>query len=589
MTTLPPDEATPRRWADVGAAAAILVLFYLHTWLRIGPRLLLHQRNPAFVTTLAFFRSFLDRPGGLLRYVSAFLMQLCHWSWAGAVVITVVAGLVCLGTRGLLRAAAGRRVHPAASFTPAVLLLMAHGQYRHHLALSVGILGALALANLTVRLRLRSAASRLAVSVVFLVLFYYVAGGVAVLYGAVCATFEVLKRRSIAGGAVCLLVATLAPLAVAAYSYRITAVEAYGYLLLRSERELLPTPWVLGWQFVFHVILLAFFPAAVLAHFPQAARFAARLRGRFPGRLRDESGPARPAQRRAPAAWTPTSFALFLVLAVTAVWVSFNGAAKARLQVDYHATHRNWEAVLRCARRLPPRFYDPYVVHDVNLALYHTDRLGDEMFSFPQRKGTPSIPPYPLRSGAKGLQKFARFFFELGHVNLAEHMAHEALELAGQRPELLKLLTRVNILKGRKRLAQTFLNALGGHLLYRKWAEDYRRRLDADPYTAGDPELQYVRSVMVRRDHSYGAFGSYGYLELLSHHLDEHPRNRMAFEYEMAYLLLRKRAETISDNLRRLNDLGYRHIPRHWEEAVLVPQWARRDVETNLHGYALSP
>ena len=44
----------------------------------------------------------------------------------------------------------------------------------------------------------------------------------------------------------------------------------------------------------------------------------------------------------------------------------------------------------------------------------------------------------------------------------------------------------------------------------------------------------------------------------------------MAFEYLMAHYLLNCRLDKFVENLPRLDDFGYKNIPRHYQEAILV-------------------
>ena len=85
-------------------AVVLLGLFYLHVWLIINPALVYEIRCPVFLTSLGFFKSFLPRPGGLVEYLSIFCSQFNYYPWAGALIITLTAGLICLATRGVLRA-----------------------------------------------------------------------------------------------------------------------------------------------------------------------------------------------------------------------------------------------------------------------------------------------------------------------------------------------------------------------------------------------------------------------------------------------------------------------------------------------------
>ncbi|MBL7044948.1 MAG: hypothetical protein ISR77_40350, partial [Pirellulaceae bacterium] len=57
---------------------------------------------------------------------------------------------------------------------------------------------------------------------------------------------------------------------------------------------------------------------------------------------------------------------------------------------------------------------------------------------------------------------------------------------------------------------------------------------------------------------------------MLDNLLKANNRNKMAFEYLMAFYLLAKRPDKIVENLRRLDDFGCHEIPRHYEEAILI-------------------
>jgi len=52
--------------------------------------------------------------------------------------------------------------------------------------------------------------------------------------------------------------------------------------------------------------------------------------------------------------------------------------------------------------------------------------------------------------------------------------------------------------------------------------------------------------------------------------LENNPDNRMAFEYLISFLLLEKNLSSFSEKMKYLNDLGYKQIPVHFEEALLA-------------------
>ena len=565
MTMTPSQQRPPRGSAFVRAGAVVILpaAFYLYVWLCVEPRLLYHQQNPIFVATSRFFRESLNHPGGLLEYVSAFLMQGYSYPWAGAALITLIAGLICLATHGVLSRTAGRRVHPLVSLVPLVLLAMLHGRYRHTLFTSLAILTALLSAYLYIRMALRGALPRLGVFLVLSAVLYYAVGGMMVLHAVLCGVFELVRARRPVLGVLCLAGAAVVPLGFAVFSFDVVAVRAVLPLVPTREGVLASPKTLFSAPVALHGLLVLFFPAA------------AALVG---------------LRRRAPGETLPralTAAALFLVASVFMVWLTFDDDVKRQLQVDYFAEHDQWERVLERARGLPPRLYDVYVMHDVNLALYHTGRLLDDMFSYPQG-GVPGLQLTVAEKTPIGYWKFTRFCLEMGRVNIAQHWGHYLMELSGERPEVLKLLARTNILKGRRRAADTFLGALAKHPLHRTWAEDYRRRLDGDPLMSADNGLQHIRTVMVDRQYGYGGGRVFTYEALLTQPLQTAPSNRMAFEYLMAYYLLARRPEEVIDRTGRLGDFGYTVLPRHWEEAAAVTMNANRGRNVNLHGHRIS-
>ena len=125
----------------------------------------------------------------------------------GALIVTVLTGLVCVLLRHVLTAVsgAGGRV---LFLVPAVLMLIVLGQYSHPVPMSLGALTALVCASAYLGLGRRSAALRGGAFVVGSALVYYALGGAPyVLFALLCALFELLSARRYRLGAVYLLCA----------------------------------------------------------------------------------------------------------------------------------------------------------------------------------------------------------------------------------------------------------------------------------------------------------------------------------------------------------------------------------------------
>ena len=576
---------SPRRVACFRAAAYLVLFgaFYLYVLLRIGPHLLYHQQCPVFLTTLEFFKSFLDRPGGLLTYVSVFLSQFNYYPWIGALILTLTAALICMSTGGLLRVFAGRGVPLPVVLFPAVGLLLLHNRYEYDPITGTALLAALALANAYVRWVPRRTLPGFAVFVVSSVVVYAFAGSAYVLFTVLCGVCELVKKRRVALGVFCLL-CSVVPWGFSVYSYEVGQAAAYAPLLPFREgvsplfRGMLALPRLL------HMMLLLFFPLAAVAAGLHASHPSAAHTS-VPGGSLPLPAPARAT------AWTFLSPALFPAIAVAAVLGSFDGAAKTRLEIDYCAQRGQWKLVLEKAKELPRSRWTNYVMFDVNRALYHTGRLLDEMFSYPERTGVDSLllgDVKPTPQTGRAWLKVARLYFELGHINRAQHFAHYALEIQGEHPEALKLLAKTYILKGQTTMARPCLGALRQNLLYRNEAEAWLEKLDVDPDMTTDEEFRRVRTVMLQADPLVDSLDTPEHGDMFLRLLRTNRKNRMAFEYAMACYLLSGQEADVVANLERLDDFDYSGIPRHCEEAVLFYQQVNKKQSVNLYGRRIS-
>lgn len=202
---------------------------------------------------------------------------------------------------------------------------------------------------------------------------------------------------------------------------------------------------------------------------------------------------------------------------------------------------------------------------EANRALYHCGRLGDGLFSLPQRAGGKGLflasdqcQLLPLRA--------SDLFLDLGLVNEAQHWAHEAMSVAGETAWNLQRLVQVNEIKSDPLVADKYLAKLRKTLWYDRTAGAGGRHalLGQDPSTC--PDAAEVRASMPASDFLCSPSEPERALEELA----KNTRNRMAFEYLMAYCLLEGDLSRFVSHLTGLKDLGYTRIPRHFEEALLI-------------------
>ncbi|MHC4337109.1 MAG: DUF6057 family protein [Planctomycetota bacterium] len=149
-----------RKLGGPAQSFVFFVLFYLYLWLVVDLRLIYHGGGmitnfPVFYRGWTFFRPFLSYPGGPVEYVCAFLSQLLYIGWAGAIVVTAQAWLICLCTGYILKAigALGLRL---LRFVPPVLILITYTQYTYHFVTTTALLTSLLFVCLYIRIAQKS-------------------------------------------------------------------------------------------------------------------------------------------------------------------------------------------------------------------------------------------------------------------------------------------------------------------------------------------------------------------------------------------------------------------------------------------------
>ena len=581
-----------RRLLFVAYLVGLFAVFYLYVLLRIRPELFYHQNPLVFLFDSHFFAGFMDQPGGLVEYASAFLSPLFAYGWLGALVVALLAALICLATRPFITAVtgAGGRV---VFLIPAVLILMVLGQYIHPVRLCVGLLVALVFASAYVRMAAAPVAVRLAAFLIVSAVVYYIAAGLYVVFACLCGLFELGVKRRWSLGALYLSCAAALPIAAGAWLFDLSIREAYRGLMPPFGEHWLATPSSVPIGMVIRAGLLLFFPVAAIALVWR--RLAAGSPGVDSGAQTRDEPPAEAAHvSKRPISWVRLAVApaALVVLGVGADVVSFDFPKKCLLEMAYGAEQRRWDDVLAHARRLPPsdtRASDPRTIAEVNRALYFRGDLLDRMFSYPQALDTPSLAlvyESPTTMAKLTPRQCSDILFDLGRINESEHMAYEALEVFGDRPRILKRLVYTNVLKGEPEAARRFLAFLERSLLHGRWARDCRRQLDADPTLSGVPVVASRRELMVTRD----SLDDVADLEtMLLGLLERNPRNRMAAEYLIAHYLLTRQLDKLAVNLHRLDELDLPRLPRHCEEALVIHLATTRSQGRDLGGRGISP
>jgi len=557
------------------------MFFYLYLWLYVDLRLIYHGAGiitnfPVFYKGWSFFLPFLSYPGGPVEYLSAFFSQLFYYSWAGALVITVQAWLMCLCFDYMLKAANSLRTR-LIRFALPILLLILYTQYTYHFVTTMAFLCALLTACLYLKITLSQNKNFICVSVFLImsVIIYYLAGGAFLLFAVLCAIYELILRSRWKISLFCLLSAAAIPYILGVLIFQISIIDAFS--------NLLPFTWkILKYdarkRAVVIVYLLYLLPPLTLLVFGlwralgKKLHFAKNRPGRKSAKKRRNHISNLSAKIFS---WYSGSLKLkcvielLLLIAIAGgtVFFSRNDNLRTRFKVDYYAYHKMWPNLLISARRNPT---DPLIANAVNRALYQTGRLGYDMFSWPQHKD------YLFLSSKeyKWIEwQIFDLYLDIGFVNMAENALTECLEAIGDRPMVLQRLALINMVKGNLGSAKIYLNVLSKTLFHAEWAKQYLDRLRTDVDLSSDRRIQHLRSLCLDKDQPTHSLPREIALSWL---LEKNSRNRMAFEYLMTWYLLNKHLGKFVQKIELVRDLGYTEIPTHYEEAALIYVYGTR-------------
>jgi hypothetical protein len=536
------------------------ILFYLYLLFYVDLRLIyscggIITNFPVFAKDWAFFRDHISHPGGAIGYVSAFLSQLFYLGWAGALVVTLQAWFMSVCVNYILKTL-NLSILRILRFVPALILLITYTRYTYHFYTTMAFLAALFFLCLYLKTTFSPASDygRPIILLIISVTLYYVAGSAFLLFALLSALYELLFKRRFLLGSLCLFLAVAVPY--------VLGVLLFGESVINAFSDSLPFSWK---TLTFESRIEAIMAIYVLYLFLPLTMLSPMLYMKIPG-SRIQTCLRSWAKKAKVSTGSPILRSLFesfvlLAIAFAAVIFSSNREKRTVFNVHYYACHRMWPQVLEAAHHHPD---NPFVINAVNRALYHTGRLGYDMFCWPQH------PEVLLPTGEDRILACWHKFdtqIDLGLMNMAERNLNECTQVFGEHPMILKRLALINMVKANYGSARIYLGALSKTLFHSDWANDYLALLQSDPNLSTDSKIQYLRSTCPEKD--YAAIG-YSKEKVLSDLLEKNNQNRMAFEYLTAWYMLTRQLEKCVRCIEHLNDFDYPELPRLYEEVLLI-------------------
>lgn len=246
--------------------------------------------------------------------------------------------------------------------------------------------------------------------------------------------------------------------------------------------------------------------------------------------------------------------------------------------------NKQWQEIIEKAEEKSP--VSPFGVTCLNLALGKTGQMGDRMFEFYQN-GTEGLLPEFQRDFTSPLPT-SEAYYHLGMVNTAQRFTFEAMEAIpnfNKSGRCFKRLAETNLINGQYEVAAKYLRLLRKTIFYRDWAEDAMTYLYNEEKINAHKEWGWLRQIRYTEDFLFSSQETDIMLGLLYQH---NHRNRMAFEYMLAYVLQQRDLERFMKYYPLGKHAGYDHIPRSYQEA-LIYVWTQTHKNFQGMPWSISP
>ena len=203
-----------------------------------------------------------------------------------------------------------------------------------------------------------------------------------------------------------------------------------------------------------------------------------------------------------------------------------------------------------------------------NIALCEKDKLNDLLFHFPQ---SPDGKTLFLKWEMVGeiLKRGGYFYYTIGMINDAHRWAFENMVMNGHSPEGLKMLIRTDLINGNYEVASKYIAILKNTLFYKEEAKAFEKLLFNDAAINADRELGEKRKNRLKTDFFSITDNHDPYINI-ERILTNDSLNKKAFEYKLAFMLLKKNYKGIANELHKFESFGFTRLPVHIEEAVVA-------------------
>jgi len=568
-------------------ADVLFALFlFLYLFYVIDMRVIYHgggaiTSGPAFFQGAETFNKFAFSPGGLVRFASSFLAQLFYLNWLGSLIIALLGFVMCRQLLYIIRKS--KSGFNFLRFTAPVVLLCLYLRYTFFFNEQLAMVLTLLLVCVYLRFSDVVGVRKVLLILFFSVAAYWLCQGGGVVFALAVAAYELLIRKSLRDSVSLLLAGLLLPYVISCMILNQNILIAYSGLLGFTPHTQ-----------VFESRPLTLIPLYVLFALAVVLMFVGFLRGVL-GKIRQSSGGSMKLK-------VAGFIAGNLIVICTTGGLCFGYHDKimqAVFKTDYYTAEKKWEPLIdyvdgyvgSADRNFLGCNANNYVITSANLALCNLNRMGYDLFLYPQN-------PRTLFLSMKARFAYSRradIYMDMGLLNMAEHQLLEALEVVGERPAIYQRLVLIYMAKDNLANAVVYLKRLKKLFFYNEWASHYLKVIEVDPTLSSLGDVRYLRSMMLE-DSANKAYASF-FLErnpvlseeMIIELLKKKPNNRMAFEYLLSFYMLMNNLQKFVDTFDEyIGGFNYKVLPPLWQQAIVTYCSNKPDREKKIKKYAIS-
>ncbi|MEI8224337.1 MAG: DUF6057 family protein [Bacteroidota bacterium] len=491
------------------------------------------EKSSLFIFSYDFLIENLHKPGGLLIYLGKFFSTFFYYPLTGALIVTVILTLIVSTASNIIRFLTGNNAK-IVPFIIGIALFYLQTDYRFLIYNNLGLLLQLALFYVTIRY-LTSLKGW--IPVIIIPLWYFATGGFTLVFSILLTFYFVFYKGK--SGWTKIIALWCLNLLIFYFSKE--------FLFFQTGKTLLTFPFTelnTGSQTKLFLSV-----AGILSLLPAIAR----IRFSLPRKMRVSEL----------AGGLITTIMLGIILISIGVQ-RFDKKTSRYFHVEKLFYQNKFNEVIAFNTANPST--NSLTIFLNNIALCETDKLNDLLFHSPQ---SPDGKTLFLKWEMLGevLKRGGYFYYTIGMVNEAHRWAFENMVMKGHSPEGLKMLIRTELINGNYLVASKYITLLKKTAFYKKEANAFEKLLFNDAAISADRELGEMRHNRLETDFFSITDDPYINIERI---LATDSLNRKAFEYKLAFMLLKKDYQGIANEIPKFTSLGFTKLPVHIEEAAVA-------------------